>query len=158
MISEAVTSQDIALVVSRATGIPVNVSRPSSLPLPLGGGNLVDPLALNFQILLRGERDRLLKMEDSLEKRVVGQRQALKVVSDAVRLSRAGLSSPNRPIASFFFLGPTGVGKTELCKTMAEFLFNTDCMTPFRPNCVAAQNWVDFPFFFFLQLLLSGSI
>jgi ATP-dependent Clp protease ATP-binding subunit ClpB len=76
---------------------------------------------------MRGERDRLLKMEEALEKRVVGQRPALKAVSDAVRLNRAGLSSPNRPIASYFFLGPTGVGKTELCKAMAEFLFNTEC-------------------------------
>jgi len=100
-ISDRVTANDIAKVISKVTGIPINV-------------------------LMRGEREKLLKMESYLEKRVVGQKEAVKSVSEAVRLNRAGLSSQNRPISSFFFLGPTGVGKTELCKAIAEFLFNTD--------------------------------
>jgi ATP-dependent Clp protease ATP-binding subunit ClpB len=79
--------------------------------------------------MLEGEREKLLKMEDQLHTRVVGQEEAIKVVSDAVRRSRAGLSDPNRPSGSFLFLGPTGVGKTELCKALAEFLFDsTDAM------------------------------
>ncbi|KAG0753191.1 hypothetical protein G6F22_021558 [Rhizopus arrhizus] len=72
--------------------------------------------------MLEGERDKLLRMEEVLHNRVVGQEEAIKVVSDAVRRSRAGLSDPNRPAGSFLFLGPTGVGKTELCKSLAEFL------------------------------------
>lgn len=75
--------------------------------------------------MLEGERDKLLRMEDELHRRVVGQEEAIKVVSDAVRRSRAGLSDPNRPSGSFLFLGPTGVGKTELCKALADFLFDS---------------------------------
>jgi ATP-dependent Clp protease ATP-binding subunit ClpB len=79
--------------------------------------------------MLEGERDKLLKMESMLGARVVGQAEAIKVVSDAVRRTRAGLSDPNRPSGSFLFLGPTGVGKTELCKALADFLFDsTDAM------------------------------
>ena len=99
LLHEAVTSSDIANVVSRATGIP-----PANL--------------------MRGEKSRLIHMEEKLEERVKGQEQAISAVSRAVRLSRAGLSSPNRPIASFMFLGGTGVGKTELCKALAGFLFD----------------------------------
>src|SRR5690606_23930633 len=76
--------------------------------------------------MLEGERDKLLKMEDALHQRVVGQDEAGKVVSDAVRRARAGLADPNRPDGSFLFLGPTGVGKTELCKALAGFLFDTE--------------------------------
>ena len=94
------TDEEIAEVVSRWTGIPVNK-------------------------MLEGERDKLLRMEEVLHNRVVGQEEAIKVVSDAVRRSRAGLSDPNRPAGSFLFLGPTGVGKTELCKALAEFLFDS---------------------------------
>ena len=75
--------------------------------------------------MLEGEREKLLRMEDELGARVVGQEEAIRVVSDAVRRSRAGLSDPNRPIGSFLFLGPTGVGKTELCKSLAQFLFDS---------------------------------
>ncbi|KAH9971031.1 P-loop containing nucleoside triphosphate hydrolase protein [Lactifluus volemus] len=92
---------DIARVVARATGIPV-------------------------QSLLKGERERLVHMEDSLKTRVVGQDHVVRAVSDAVRISRAGLQAPTRPVASFLFLGPTGVGKTELCKALAGFLFNDE--------------------------------
>ncbi|KAI9493980.1 P-loop containing nucleoside triphosphate hydrolase protein [Zychaea mexicana] len=101
LIHERVTSDDIARVVSRMTGIPV-------------------------RNLMRGEREKLLHMEDVLSERVVGQDEAITAVSEAVRLSRAGLQNPSRPIASFLFLGPTGVGKTELCKTIAQFLFDTE--------------------------------
>src|SRR5207247_7699377 len=73
---------------------------------------------------MQGEREKLLLMEDRLHKRVVGQDEAVRLVSDAIRRSRAGLSDPNRPYGSFLFLGPTGVGKTELCKALAEFLFD----------------------------------
>ena len=76
--------------------------------------------------MLEGERDKLLRMEDALHKRVIGQNEAVVAVSNAVRRSRAGLSDPNRPSGSFMFLGPTGVGKTELCKALAEFLFDTE--------------------------------
>ena len=75
--------------------------------------------------MLEGERDKLLRMEDALHKRVVGQDEAVRAVADAIRRSRAGLSDPNRPNGSFLFLGPTGVGKTELCKALAEFLFDS---------------------------------
>jgi ATP-dependent Clp protease ATP-binding subunit ClpB len=95
-----VGAEEIAEVVARATGIPV--SR-----------------------MLQGEREKLLHIEDELHKRVVGQDEAIKAVSDAIRRSRAGLSDPNRPTGSFLFLGPTGVGKTELCKALAGFLFDT---------------------------------
>ncbi|UKE51708.1 ATP-dependent chaperone ClpB [Xanthomonas translucens] len=100
LVQDRVTAEEIAEVVSRWTGIPVNR-------------------------MLEGERDKLLRMEDELHRRVVGQQEAIKVVSDAVRRSRAGLSDPNRPSGSFLFLGPTGVGKTELCKALAEFLFDS---------------------------------
>ena len=98
---EVVDSTQIAAVVSRWTGIPVDK-------------------------MLEGERDKLLRMEDELRKRVVGQDEALTAVSDAVRRARAGLKDPNRPIGSFLFLGPTGVGKTELNKALAEFLFDDE--------------------------------
>ena len=100
LLQDRVTAEEIAEVVSRWTGIPVSK-------------------------MLEGEREKLLKMEDQLHARVVGQDEAIKVVSDAVRRSRAGLSDPNRPSGSFLFLGPTGVGKTELCKALAEFLFDS---------------------------------
>ena len=99
--SEAVTADNIAQVVSRWTGIPVDR-------------------------MLEGEREKLLKMEDALGKRVVGQAEAVKAVSTAVRRARAGLQDPNRPIGSFMFLGPTGVGKTELTKALAQFLFDDE--------------------------------
>ena len=101
LVSEAVTEEGIAAIVSRWTGIPVDK-------------------------MLEGERAKLLRMEDELRKRVIGQEDALKAVSDAVRRARAGLQDPNRPIGSFLFLGPTGVGKTELTKTLAEFLFDDE--------------------------------
>jgi ATP-dependent Clp protease ATP-binding subunit ClpB len=98
---EAVTASHIAQVVSRWTGIPVDR-------------------------MLEGEREKLLKMEEQIAKRVVGQAEAVKAVSTAVRRARAGLQDPNRPIGSFMFLGPTGVGKTELTKALAEFLFDDE--------------------------------
>ncbi|MFD2233701.1 ATP-dependent chaperone ClpB [Phaeospirillum tilakii] len=101
MVTESVTEEHIAQVVSRWTGIPV-------------------------EKMLAGERDKLLTMEDKLRTRVVGQDEALRAVADAVRRSRAGLQDPNRPIGSFLFLGPTGVGKTELTKALAEFLFDDE--------------------------------
>jgi len=100
LLSNKVTGEEIATVVSRWTGIPVNR-------------------------MLEGERDKLLRMEDALHQRVVGQDEAVIAVADAIRRSRAGLSDPHRPNGSFLFLGPTGVGKTELCKALAEFLFDT---------------------------------
>ncbi|MGJ7901113.1 ATP-dependent chaperone ClpB [Lysobacter sp. 1R34A] len=100
LLQDKVTAEEIAEVVARWTGIPVSK-------------------------MLEGERDKLLKMEQALHARVVGQDEAVRVVSDAVRRSRAGLSDPNRPSGSFLFLGPTGVGKTELCKALAEFLFDS---------------------------------
>ena len=103
IITEAVTPVDIAEVVARWTGIPVGR-------------------------MLESEKDKLLKMEDALHKRVVGQDKAIEAVSDAVRRSRAGLSNEYRPIGSFLFLGSTGVGKTELAKSLAEFLFNDETM------------------------------
>src|SRR5437868_3783282 len=101
MMEEAVTANHIAQVVSRWTGVPVDK-------------------------MLEGEKDKLLKMEDSLGKRVVGQAEAVHAVATAVRRSRAGLQDPNRPMGSFMFLGPTGVGKTELTKALAEYLFNDE--------------------------------
>lgn len=101
LVSQAVTDHEIAGVVSRWTGIPVDK-------------------------MLEGERAKLLRMEDELRERVIGQETALKAVSNAVRRSRAGLQDPNRPIGSFLFLGPTGVGKTELTKTLADFLFDDE--------------------------------
>ncbi len=101
LLRNSVTEEEIAEVVSKWTGIPVSK-------------------------MLEGERDKLLRMEESLHSRVIGQAEAVKAVSDAIRRSRAGLSDPNRPNGSFLFLGPTGVGKTELTKALAEFLFDTD--------------------------------
>jgi len=101
MVKDEVTAEEIAEVVSRWTGVPV--SR-----------------------MLEGEREKLLKMEDRLAARVIGQEEAVRAVSDAVRRNRAGLGDPHRPIGSFLFLGPTGVGKTELCKALAEFLFDDE--------------------------------
>jgi ATP-dependent Clp protease ATP-binding subunit ClpB len=101
MTPEVVDREQIAAVVSRWTGVPV-------------------------EKMLEGEREKLLSMEDALRGRVVGQEEALAAVSDAVRRSRAGLQDPNKPIGSFLFLGPTGVGKTELTKALAEFLFSDD--------------------------------
>ena len=103
IITEAVTPEDIAEVVARWTGIPVNR-------------------------MLESEKEKLLRMETELHKRVVGQDKAIQAVSDAVRRSRAGLSNEHRPIGSFLFLGSTGVGKTELAKALAEFLFNDETM------------------------------
>jgi len=100
LVQTRVTAEEIAEVVSRWTGIPVNK-------------------------MLEGEREKLLHMEDELHKRVVGQDEAVHAVADAIRRARAGLADPNRPNGSFLFLGPTGVGKTELCKALAEFLFDT---------------------------------
>ena len=101
LLRTVVGAEEIAEVVSRATGIPVSK-------------------------LMQGERDKLLQMEDKLHDRVVGQDEAITAVADAIRRSRAGLSDPNRPLGSFLFLGPTGVGKTELCKALAGFLFDSD--------------------------------
>jgi len=101
LVRTQVGTEEIAEVVSRATGIPVSK-------------------------MMQGERDKLVHMEDVLHRRVVGQNEAIAVVSDAIRRSRAGLGDPNRPYGSFMFLGPTGVGKTELCKTLASFLFDTE--------------------------------
>ncbi len=101
LVKEAVTEDQVAAVVSRWTGVPV-------------------------ERMLEGERSKLLRMEDELRRRVVGQEDALRAVANAVRRARAGLQDPNRPIGSFLFLGPTGVGKTELTKTLAAFLFDDD--------------------------------
>ncbi|MBU6959390.1 ATP-dependent chaperone ClpB [Pseudomonas sp. CVAP len=101
LLRSKVTEEEIAEVVSKWTGIPVSK-------------------------MLEGERDKLLKMESLLHQRVIGQNEAVVAVANAVRRSRAGLSDPNRPSGSFMFLGPTGVGKTELCKALAEFLFDTE--------------------------------
>ncbi|QIL91520.1 ATP-dependent chaperone ClpB [Microbulbifer sp. SH-1] len=101
LLRNRVTDEEVAEVVSRWTGIPVSK-------------------------MLEGEREKLLRMEEALHKRVIGQDEAVEAVSNAVRRSRAGLSDPNRPNGSFLFLGPTGVGKTELCKALAGFLFDTE--------------------------------
>jgi ATP-dependent Clp protease ATP-binding subunit ClpB len=101
LLREEVTAEEIAEVVSKWTGVPV-------------------------VRLLEGEKEKLIQMEQRLHERVVGQDEAVRAVSDAVRRSRAGLGDPNRPIGSFLFLGPTGVGKTELCKALAEFLFDDE--------------------------------
>jgi ATP-dependent Clp protease ATP-binding subunit ClpB len=101
LVRNKVTDEEVAEVVSKWTGIPVSK-------------------------MLEGEREKLLRMEEALARRVVGQEEAVTAVSDAIRRSRAGLSDPNRPNGSFLFLGPTGVGKTELCKALAEFLFDTE--------------------------------
>lgn len=101
LLRNRVTEEEIADVVSRSTGIPVSK-------------------------MLQGDKLRLLEMEDALHKRVIGQNEAIQAVANAVRRSRSGLSDPNRPNGSFLFLGPTGVGKTELCKSLAEFLFDTE--------------------------------
>ncbi|MDY0067861.1 MAG: ATP-dependent chaperone ClpB, partial [Steroidobacteraceae bacterium] len=101
LLRNKVTDEEVAEVVSKWTGIPVSK-------------------------MLEGEKDKLLRMEEAIGKRVIGQSEAVRAVSDAIRRSRAGLSDPNRPNGSFLFLGPTGVGKTELCKALAEFLFDTE--------------------------------
>ena len=101
MVEEIVSSEHVAYIVSRWTGIPVDK-------------------------MLEGEREKLLRMEDELAKRVVGQGEAVHAVAKAVRRARAGLQDPNRPIGSFMFLGPTGVGKTELTKALADFLFDDE--------------------------------
>ena len=101
LLKNKVTDAEIAEVVSRATGIPVAK-------------------------MLEGEREKLLRMEDNLHQRVIGQDEAVTAIASAIRRSRAGLSDPNRPIGSFLFLGPTGVGKTELCKAVAQFMFDTE--------------------------------
>ena len=101
LLRNKVTEIEIAEVLSKSTGIPVNK-------------------------MLEGERDKLLQMEEALHQRVIGQNEAVEAVSNAIRRSRAGLADPNRPIGSFLFLGPTGVGKTELCKSLATFLFDTE--------------------------------
>jgi len=101
LLRNRVTDEEIAEVVSKWTGIPVAK-------------------------MLEGEREKLLRMEEALHRRVIGQDEAIKAISNAIRRSRAGLSDPNRPTGSFLFLGPTGVGKTELCKALAEFLFDTE--------------------------------
>lgn len=101
MLREEVTEDDIAEVVSKWTGIPISK-------------------------LKQSEREKLLDLEEELHRRVIGQDPAVKAVAEAIQRSRAGLSDPNRPIASFMFMGPTGVGKTELAKTLASFLFNTE--------------------------------
>ncbi|MEO5699254.1 MAG: ATP-dependent chaperone ClpB [Casimicrobiaceae bacterium] len=100
LVRTQVGAEEIAEVVSRATGIPVSK-------------------------MMQGERDKLLHMEDALHRRVIGQDEAVRLVSDAIRRSRSGLADPDRPYGSFLFLGPTGVGKTELCKALAEFLFDS---------------------------------
>src|SRR4028119_1793380 len=96
-----VTAEDIAELVSRATGIPVSQ-------------------------LTKEERERLLRLEGQLHERIVGQEEAVEAVAEAIRRARAGLSDPNRPIGSFLFLGPTGVGKTELARTLADALFGDE--------------------------------
>jgi ATP-dependent Clp protease ATP-binding subunit ClpB len=101
MVREAVTEDDIASIIAKVTGIPIDR-------------------------ILSGEKEKLLKMEELLSKRVVGQDEALKAISNAVRRARAGLQDANRPIGSFLFLGPTGVGKTEVCKALAEFIFDDE--------------------------------
>ena len=100
LLKNRVTEEEVADVVSKWTGIPINR-------------------------MLGGERDKLINMEEHLQRRVVGQKEAIAAVSNAIRRSRAGLSDPSRPNGSFLFLGPTGVGKTELCKTLADFLFDS---------------------------------
>src|SRR5690606_16838831 len=100
-LNEEVTDEEIAGIVSRWTGIPI-------------------------RRMLEGEKEKLLQMEERLGERIVGQKEAVHAVSNAVRRARAGLSDPNKPIGSFLFLGPTGVGKTELAKALAELLFNDE--------------------------------
>ena len=101
MLRNKVTEEEIAKIIERWTGIPT-------------------------ARLMEGERDKLLHLEDTLHKRVVGQDEAVRVVSEAIQRSRAGIQDPNRPLGSFLFLGPTGVGKTELAKTLAEALFDDE--------------------------------
>jgi len=101
LLRNKVTEEEVAEIVSKWTGIPVSK-------------------------MLEGEKEKLLQMEAVVQQRVVGQEEAVTVVANAIRRSRAGLSDPQRPIGSFLFLGPTGVGKTELTKALADFLFDTD--------------------------------
>ena len=100
LVRNKVTKDEVAEIVSKWTGIPVAK-------------------------MLEGEKEKLLRMEDVLHKRLIGQNEAVDAVANAIRRSRSGLSDPNRPVGSFLFLGPTGVGKTELCKSLAEFLFDS---------------------------------
>ncbi|HRE30418.1 MAG TPA: AAA family ATPase, partial [Candidatus Berkiella sp.] len=100
LLRNRVGEEEIAEVVAKWTGIPVSK-------------------------MLEGEKEKLIKMEEALAKKVVGQKEALSVVANAIRRSRAGLADPHKPVGSFLFLGPTGVGKTALCKALAEFLFDT---------------------------------
>ena len=101
LLRNSVSEDEIAEVVAKWTGIPVSK-------------------------MLEGEREKLLQMEDNLHQRVIGQQEAINAVSNAIRRSRAGLSDPNKPYGSFLFLGPTGVGKTELTKALAEFMFDSE--------------------------------
>ena len=124
LLREEVTEDDIADIISRWTGIPVSK-------------------------LVASEREKLLHLDEELHRRVIGQDEAVEVVADAIQRSRAGLGDPQRPIASFMFLGPTGVGKTELAKALAEYLFNTDeamvraslshCICPLLTSCVSGR-------------------
>jgi ATP-dependent Clp protease ATP-binding subunit ClpB len=124
LLREEVTEDDIADIISRWTGIPVSK-------------------------LVASEREKLLHLDEELHRRVIGQDEAVEVVADAIQRSRAGLGDPQRPIASFMFLGPTGVGKTELAKALAEYLFNTDeamvgfsCLTASGLQASSlAKNW-----------------
>ncbi len=129
LIHESVTADDIAAVVSRMTGIPVNK-------------------------LTSGHVERLINMEDILRQSVRGQDEALKAVSNAIRMQRAGLNGENRPLASFFFLGPTGVGKTELCKKLAGYLFSTESAVV---RFVSATSWISIIFCYsFLSVAMSS--
>src|SRR5699024_9050756 len=101
LLREEVTEEEIASIISKWTGIPVSK-------------------------LVEGEREKLLRLEDILHQRVIGQEEAVNLVADAVLRARAGIKDPNRPIGSFIFLGPTGVGKTELAKTLAQALFDSE--------------------------------
>ena len=109
MLREEVTESDVAEIISKWTGIPV-------------------------ESLAATEREKLLNLADELRKRVINQDEAVEAVADAIQRSRAGMSDPNRPIASFMFLGPTGVGKTELAKALANYLFNTDVSKVHQAN------------------------
>ena len=114
LLRQEVTEEDIARVVSAWTGIPIAK-------------------------MLTSEKQKYVELENVLHKRVIGQDEAVKVVSDAIRRNRAGLNDPARPLGSFLFIGPTGVGKTELAKTLADFLFNDE----------KALNFIEFIFFYF---------
>ena len=112
LLKEEVTEADIAEIISKWTGIPVSK-------------------------MLASEREKLLHLPEELHQRVIGQNDAVEAVADAIQRSRAGLSDPNKPIASFMFLGPTGVGKTELSKALAQFLFDTEDAMVSLGRCLA---------------------